>query len=178
MIYLITGPVCAGKSRRLISHLSQYKNAFGGELAVFRPKCDTRDEYEAIVSRDGPMWRAHRFSSILDLQLTAEEAEVIAIDEVHLVEHQGISSEGFISLLTSWSGEGKTIYAAGLLTDAFLKPFKVMHDLALHAYDIKVLTARCAVCEKSAIYSKRLVEGTEQFMVGDKEYEPRCIRCW
>lgn len=170
---VITGPMFSGKSDELIRRLTVAKIG-GHDAIVIKPARDTRTDAE-IRSRNGGVFRAIVVDTADEiLSAVGEGDQVIGIDEAQFFD------EGIVDAVKGLLREGKRVYVAGLAIDFAERPFGHVSSLMSLATECLVLTAICMQCKNpNASRTKRLVESTEQQLVGDGEsYEPRCLRCY
>src|SRR5262249_61718435 len=109
-----------------------------------------------------------RAGEAADIEGTAADAEVVAIDEGLFFGRR------LVEAVRRMVVAGKTVVIAGLEFDAWGRPFEPMPSLAAMADDVIVRTAPCRRCGRPAHYSQRLVAVTSNLLVGGGEaYEPR-----
>ena len=103
----------------------------------------------------------------------SSQAVVIGIDEVQFF------SNDIVDVIMTLLKQRKKIIASGLDLDYKGKPFgPVPHLLAL-ADRVDKLMAVCRKCGSDfACRTQRTVQSSEQILVGDSEYEARCIDCF
>lgn len=166
---VITGPMFAGKTEELIRRLSRYRHARIG-VAVFKPAHDTRVGDE-VRSRNGKSLEAVTVDSASEILERINGTEVVGIDEGHFF------GDDFFDVVSELLKRGKRVYICGLDTDSVAKPFEQMAGLMALADSVIKLRAVCSKCRKfNGCRTQRLTNVGERLVVGDKEYEPRCIK--
>lgn len=169
---VITGCMSSGKSEELIRRLTRAKIADLGVI-VFKPAIDTRTGAE-IKSRSGGSFLATIVNTPKDILTHVQEHHaVIGIDEAHFFPME------LVSVVEELVTRGKHIIISGLDLDFRGETFGPMGELMVRAYPVHKLTAVCMKCKKNyATRSQRLVDCKDVELVGDKEYEPRCLKCY
>lgn len=169
---IIIGCMSAGKSSELIRRVERARLAYL-PTAIFRPAIDTRSKPDHVESRNGLASQAITVSSAKDMLKYSSQAVVIGIDESQFF------GEDIIEVVLTLLRQRKKIIASGLDLDYRGKPFgPVPHLLAL-ADRVDKLLAVCKKCGSDfACRTQRLVQASEQVLVGDSEYEARCIDCF
>lgn len=176
MLTVITGPMYAGKSSRLLSIIRSNEVA-GNQIVVFKPASDTRSTDEIVTHNSGvyPAIEIDNPSYVLSKWLTKISASVVFFDECQFFPANLISEVEFLLSL------GYKVVCAGLAQDSFGKPFGPMPQLLCMADEIIHLKAVCSKCKKigAATRTYRTIKSTEQTLVGGCEsYEARCYECW
>lgn len=171
-ITVITGCMFSGKTEELIRQLKRAKIA-GLNTIIFKPAKDTRN-HKNISARNGNSLNAITVNSANDILIHINEShDVIGIDEGQFFEID------LIPIVVQLVRSGKSIIISGLDLDFNEKPFQTMSDLAALAYPVIKLTAVCTKCKtKEATRSQRIVDCCDREMIGDKEYEARCLQCY
>lgn len=165
-IEVITGPMFAGKSTRL---LGMYESFPAETSALVAPVTDTRSP--DVRTHDGihaPCKKLLASSEMLTIR-----ASSIFVDEAQFFD------SGFASVAASIAKSGKLIVVAGLCLDYLDRPFGPIPDLLLDAEVIHKLYARCARCgEGFATRTRRKDDKVGQVVIGGADrYEPVCRHC-
>lgn len=162
----------AGKTRTLLERVAAAESD-GRAVAVTKPAAHTREGAE-VVTHDGTRRAAVPLEAAGDLP----EAEVVAVDELHFLDH------GVVHALLG-RARGARVIAAGLDRDFRRVAFAATALVAEHADDIDLLTATCDRCGRAATLTQRLVGGSPAplddpvLLVGAADlYRPRCAACW
>ena len=169
---MIIGCMSAGKSSELIRRIERARLAYLPTI-IFRPATDTRSKPDHVESRNGLASHAIVVESAKDMLKYSSHAVVIGMDECQFF------GDDIIDVVLTLLRQRKKIIASGLDLDYRGKPFgPVPHLLALADRVDKL----CAVCRKCgsdfASRTQRTVQSSEQILVGDAEYEARCIDCF
>lgn len=186
-LYVIIGPMFAGKTTELLRSINKYRLA-GYRTLMIKPSIDIRYSDKDVVSHDGIKMEAvvvspnaNGLKSALNL---VESADVIGIDEFHFFEY----SKEIVELLLKLSGE-KLVIIASLNLDFRGQPWEIVKEILPYADEIRTLQAVCTYvdpvtgkkCGMPATRTQRLVDGkpappeSPRVLVGGKEtYEARC----
>lgn len=171
-LIVITGPMCSGKTEELIRYLRQGQHA-QIDVRIFKPTIDTRSG-TVIKSRNGHELKAIEVpnaSAILDL--VGENHLWIGIDEAHFFDPE------LVTVVMKLVRMGRRVIVSGLDLDFQEKPFGAMPHLMALAQEVLKLTAVCSKCHiRHASRSQRLSDSMSTIVVGDREYEPRCLQCY
>lgn len=169
---LIIGCMSAGKSSELIRRIERARLAYLPTIIV-RPATDTRSKPNHVESRNGRASEAIVVDNPKDILKYASQAVVIGVDECQFFD------ESIIDVILLLLKQKKKIIASGLDLDYCGKPFgPVPHLLAL-ADRVDKLLAVCKKCGSDfACRTQRTVHSNEQILVGDSEYEARCLNCF
>lgn len=169
---MLIGCMSAGKSSELIRRVERARLAYLPTVIV-RPALDTRSKPNLVESRNGLNSQAIVVEKARDILKYSSQAVVIGIDECQFFDNDIIEVVQILLL------QKKKVIASGLDLDYRGKPFgPVPHLLAL-ADRIDKLLAVCRKCGSDfACRTQRLVQSNEQILVGDLQYEARCIHCF
>ncbi len=169
---VICGSMFSGKTEELIRRLKRARIA-GQEVAVFKPRVDTRYADDSVVSHDSNSLLATPIDGSKDLHRLVGEVSVIGLDEAQFFD------EGIVQLTQDLAHRGKRIIIAGLDMDFRGKPFGPMCDLLAVAEYITKVHAICSHCGNLATHSYRLTPDTDTVVLGEEEhYEARCRTCF
>lgn len=169
---MIVGCMSAGKSSELIRRIERARLAYLPTIIV-RPATDTRSKANCVESRNGRTSQAIVVDRATDILKYSSQAVVIGLDECQFFP------DDIIDVVHSLLAQKKKLIASGLDLDYTGKPFgPVPHLLAL-ADRVDKLLAVCRKCGSDfACRTQRLVHSSEQILVGDAQYEARCIHCF
>ena len=171
-LVVITGCMFSGKTEELIRQLKRSRIA-GLGVVTFKPATDTRVGAE-VKSRNGGSLDAHQVNDSADiLSIVKDTDHVVGIDEGQFFD------EGLVEVVLELIRKKKRVIVSGLDTDSSEKPFEVMAALIALAHPVVKLTAICMKCRvREATRSQLLIESSDRIVVGDGEYEPRCLGCY
>tara|TARA_Y100000768_G_scaffold367904_1_gene331403 strand:+ start:191 stop:721 length:531 start_codon:yes stop_codon:yes gene_type:complete len=162
-IEIICGSMFSGKTEELIKRIKKS----GKKFIVFKPRTDTRNKTNKIVSHDNSEINAKTISKSDDILKYSENYELIAIDEAQFFDNN------IVDICTNLANSGTEIIIAGLDMDYSGKPFGPMPYLMAIADDVKKLHAKCSETGEPAVYSYRKTKNNSTIEVGDKDkYEP------
>ncbi|MDR3614472.1 MAG: thymidine kinase [Candidatus Obscuribacterales bacterium] len=169
---MIVGCMSAGKSSELIRRIERARLAYLPTIIV-RPATDTRSRPNLVESRNGLASQAIVVDSPRDILKYSSQAVVIGIDESQFF------SDDLIDVVLNLLRQKKKLIASGLDLDYRGKPFGVVPHMLALADRVDKLLAVCRKCGSDfACRTQRLVHSSEQILVGDAQYEARCIHCF
>lgn len=170
-IEAITGPMFSGKTEELLRRLKRYRIARIPTLLV-KPARDTRTD--AIVkSRGGSTSDAVIIHEPEELLILAQDFKVIGVDEVQF------EGKTFPGVARQLARQGKHLILAFLDLDFRGEPFEVSRDVLILCSPVDKMVAVCMQCSRmNATMSQRLTDCKDRIMVGDSEYEARCLSCF
>lgn len=162
----------SGKTEELIRRLKRAEIA-KLKVEIFKPASDTRYGENAVVSHNSnsiPSIPVDHSSAIL---LYGGDSQVVGIDEAQFFDDE------LPEVCNKLANKGIRVIVAGLDMDFSGKPFGPMPQLMAIAEEVTKVQAVCVKCGGPALYSYRLVENDNRFLLGEKEsYEPRCRGCY
>lgn len=169
---VIAGCMFSGKTEELIRRLKRSRIAGLGTL-TFKPQHDTRVGAE-IKSRNGDTLEAIVIVEPQQiLKIATTEHQVIGIDEAQFF------NADLIPVVLALVRQGKRVIISGLDLDYREQPFEVVSMLMALASPVDKLTAVCMKCKlREATRSQRLSDDRARMVVGDRDYEPRCLVCY
>lgn len=174
MLEVICGGMFAGKSELLIHRLNRASYA-KKRIVAFKPAIDNRYSEHEIASHSGLKYKCVCItnpSEIYDF-LGNNTVDVIGIDEAQFLSND---IETIVKDLNTWNID---IYVAGLDLDSKGNPFGSMPYLLALADKVTKVAAVCTWCGGDATRSQRVVDSTEQVLVGAADsYEARCSKHW
>ncbi len=169
---MIIGCMSAGKSSELIRRVERARLAYLPTV-IFRPGTDTRSKPDSVESRNGLQSHAIVVENPKDMLKYSSQAVVIGIDEVQFFDNS------VVDVILTLLKQRKKIIASGLDLDYRGKPFGPVPELLAHADRVDKLMAVCRKCGSDfACRTQRTVQASEQILVGDSEYEARCLDCF
>ena len=180
-IEIIVGCMFSRKTDELLLRLDRHRiaepflkrNGIIKRVGLFKPTRDKRWGGNAVVeSRSGRKSPAVFFGQSEELLALGEDYEVMGVEELQFLDPK------FPQVANTLARRGRRIIGCGLDLDFEGKPFPVTAESMAIANVVTKLTAICALCGKTAFYSQRLTDCTDLIMVGDGEYEPRCLKCF
>ena len=169
-LVVLTGPMFSGKSEELIRELRLAQIAELGVLVV-KPVRDTRSE--EVASRNGSGLPAIKVRNAREILTCVNGEMYIGIDETQFFDDE------LPAVVMELVRQGKRVIAAGLDLDFEEKPFETTQRLMALAQEVRKLQAVCSKCRRRhASRSQRLTDDASRIVVGDKQYEPRCMSCF
>jgi thymidine kinase len=193
-IYVITGPMYAGKSSLLMSIVK--RNVIAGKRAmVFKPAIDDRYSTEDIMTHDGEKLHANSINCrvMWDGEPRAVSREIL--DHIHpSVDVVGIDEGQFfdyrlVNVCEKLANQGKRVIVAGVDMDYRCLPWSPISDLMAVAEFVDKIPAVCFKCGRPATKIQRFTRGKYShwdeptIIVGsnkgdEHQYEARCRKCY
>jgi thymidine kinase len=169
---MIVGCMSAGKSSELIRRIERARLAYLPTIIV-RPATDTRSKPNLVESRNGLASQAIVVESADEILKYSSHAVVIGLDECQFFD------DDIVDIVQHLLRHKKKIIASGLDLDYRGKPFGPVPVLLAMADRVDKLLAVCRKCGSDfACRTQRLVQSQETILVGDAQYEARCIHCF
>jgi len=169
---MIVGCMRSGKSSELIRRIERARLAYLPTIIV-RPATDTRSKPNQIESRNGLASKAIVVETARDILKYSSHAVVIGMDECQFF------SDDVPEVVLALLRQKKKIIASGLDLDYRGKPFGPIPELLAIADRVDKLLAVCRKCGSDfACRTQRMVNSNEQILVGDAQYEARCLSCF
>lgn len=169
---MIVGCMSAGKSSELIRRIERARLAYLPTIIV-RPTTDTRSKPNFVESRNGLASQAIVVETPKDILKYSSHAVVIGVDECQFF------TEDIVEVIQTLLRQKKKIIASGLDLDYRGKSFGPMPELLALADRVDKLLAVCRKCgSEFACRTQRVVHSSEQILVGDAQYEARCMHCF
>lgn len=182
---VITGPMCSGKTSRLIIEIERHELARKKALTLMH-QTDTRSGHACILSRRKESRAAIAISNEAEATTTIlahvdETIDVVAADEIQFFPKE------MLDVIEALLRAGKSVIVSGLACDFRHEGFGIAPELLARADFIIKLVAVCVQCGKDANYSQRLIDGRPApygspiILVegsGAETYEPRCEACF
>ena len=166
---LIIGPMYAGKSTELIRHIRQFKFLKKNILAI-NNNINNRYGSVNIITHN-----KEEFKDCINVDLLKEvtlkyniqynKADVLIIEELQFFK------DAYKNIIDFVERDNKTVICAGLIGDYLRNPFGDILRLIPIADDIQILSALCNRCKDGtkALFTKRIVNNTEQHLIGSSE---------
>ena len=165
-IEVICGSMFSGKTEELIRRIKKVELA-DEKYIIFRPKIDSRNPENKIISHAKNEISASIVSSpkeILDLSVNYS---VIGIDETQFFD------QSIVDVCNVLANKGHRLIIAGLDMDYEGNPFGPMPNLMACAEDVMKVHAVCVETGNPAGYSYRKDSSDDLVLIGEKkEYKP------
>lgn len=165
-IEVICGSMFSGKTEELIRRIKKVELA-DEKYIIFRPKIDSRNPENKIISHAKNEISASIVSSpkeILDLSVNYS---VIGIDEAQFFD------QSIVDVCDVLANKGHRLIIAGLDMDYEGNPFGPMPNLMACAEDVMKVHAVCVETGNPAGYSYRKDSSDDLVLIGEKkEYKP------
>lgn len=165
-IEVICGSMFSGKTEELIRRIKKVELA-DEKYIIFRPKIDSRNPENKIISHAKNEISASIVSSpkeILDLSVNYS---VIGIDEAQFFD------QSIVDVCNLLANKGHRLIIAGLDMDFEGNPFGPMPNLMACAEDVMKVHAVCMETGNPAGYSYRKDNSDDLVLIGEKkEYKP------
>jgi thymidine kinase len=170
-LHIIFGCMYSGKSSELLKIISRYK-LLGKNVLCINHMLDTRYGKNKIISHD----RKEEYCFQVDNLTHVESLENYDNSEIIIIE-EGHFFKDLVSFVKNSLKKNKKIYVAGLNGDYQQKSIGFINELIPLCDSVKKLDALCLICKDGtkAIFTKRITDSTDQFIVGSTEtYIPVC----
>ena len=165
-IEVICGSMFSGKTEELIKRLKKVE-LNGLKYIVFRPKLDSRNPENKIISHAKSEISASIVSSAEEILKLSKEYSVIGIDEAQFFDRS------IVKVCNTLANQGVRIIVAGLDMDYEGNPFGPMPYLMACAEEVTKVHAICVETGNPAGYSFRKDESNDLVLIGEKkEYSP------
>ena len=165
-IEVICGSMFSGKTEELIKRLKKVE-LNGLKYIVFRPKLDSRNPENKIISHAKSEISASIVSSAEEILKLSKEYPVIGIDEAQFFDRS------IVEVCNTLANQGIRIIVAGLDMDYEGNPFGPMPYLMACAEEVTKVHAICVETGNPAGYSFRKNESNDLVLIGEKkEYSP------
>ena len=171
-IEVICGSMFSGKTEELLRRLKRAQFA-KLEIAVFKPKIDSRYDTQKIVSHDKNTIIATPVDCAKDILKLVTTAQVVAIDEAQFFD------ANLVDVCNELANNRRRVIIAGLDMDFLGEPFGVMPQILAIAEYITKVHAICINCSAIANHSYRTTTDTTLVKLGEKEvYKALCRDCF
>jgi len=165
-IEVICGSMFSGKTEELINRIKKVE-LNGESFIVFRPKIDSRNPDNKIVSHAKNEISASIISSPEEILDLSKGFHVIGIDEAQFFD------QSLVEICNMLASKGHRIIIAGLDMDYEGNPFGPMPNLMACAEDVIKVHAICVETGNPAGYSFRKDNSQDLVLIGEKkEYIP------
>lgn len=197
------GPMNSSKTRRLLDHLSECRDALNYSIRVYKPALDNRFDIKEVRCRNGGCWEAipvpsstksksdslFIFSDIYKLPVK-KRPQLVAIDEIQFFD------KNIREVIKCLLNDNIEVVVSGLNRNFKGEPFYSIESLLALATKIETLTARCTykdghgkTCGAPATMTQRLIDNKpapyrspvvviEKFDDSKITYEARCADHW
>jgi thymidine kinase len=163
---VVCGSMFSGKTEELIRRIKKVELE-GKKHKVFRPKIDSRNPDDKIISHAKNEISAIIISNPKEILENCEGLDVIGIDEAQFF------NQSLVKVCNTLANQGKRVIVAGLDMDYEGNPFGPMPNLMACAEEVKKVHAICVETGNSAGYSFRKQKNKDLVLIGEKkEYEP------
>ena len=171
---VITGPMFAGKTEELLRRVTRsiYANQ---NIRVFKHQIDDRyGEEGEVQSHNGNCIYSYLISNSEELKSkVSSDFDVVAIDEVQFFD------DNITEVILDLVEKGVEVIVSGLDMNYKGEPFGCMPELMSIADQVDKLTAICERCGREAVISERVVDESDEVLVGEKDcYKPVCRGCY
>ena len=165
-IEVVCGSMFSGKTEELIKRIKKVELS-GQRYKVFRPKIDSRNPNNKIISHAKNEVLASIISNPKEILTNCKDVDVIGIDEAQFFD------QSLTDVCNSLANKGLRVIVAGLDMDYEGNPFGPMPNLMACAEDVKKVNAICVETGNPAGYSFRKEKNKDLVLIGEKkEYEP------
>lgn len=183
---LYVGPMYSGKTSKLLELYKQYDFCniktlvinFAGDTRYSNDMLSTHDKYMI------PCMKANQLSQIANLE--DSDIDIGSLPDYFVNSSVILINEGqFFKDIIQWVNIAigpkykKTVHICGLDSDFKRQKFGDWLDLITTCDKIEKLHSICSDCKcRSALFSYRLSQETEQTVIGSSNYIPLCRLCY
>ena len=165
-IEVICGSMFSGKTEELIRRIKKVELA-DEKYIIFRPKIDSRNPENKIISHAKNEISASIVSSPKEILDLSANYTVIGIDEAQFFD------QSIVDVCNLLANKGHRLIIAGLDMDFEGNPFGPMPNLMACAEDVMKVHAVCMETGNPAGYSYRKDNSDDLVLIGEKkEYKP------
>ena len=176
MLMIIIGPMFSGKTSFLIK---LYKNNVKNNknTLVINHIFDTRYGDNGMSNHNKETISCNKMENLKDIYKILNNPESPKYDSILINEGQffkDLYNVVYTLLLSNYN-----IYVCGLNCDSNMEKFGTILDIIPLADDIVKLKSKCKLCQKSASFTKRLINSKEKIIIGHSDiYIPVCRNCF
>jgi len=175
---IIIGCMFSGKTSRLLEVYKKSKFC-NIKVCVINHSADTRYHEVMLSTHDGTMIPCIQTGCVNELWDKSNSTDQIQLANVILINESQFF-EKLYSCVNSMLDKNKHVYIAGLDGDFNRCKFGEILDLIPLADKVIKLNALCGKCKNGteAIFSLRITNEKEQFIIGSDNYIPVCRKCY
>ena len=165
-IEVVCGSMFSGKTEELIRRIRRAKYA-NLNVIIFKPKLDTRDKKNTVVSHDDSVIRCKTVKRSEEIYKKIKGFKVVGIDEAQFFD------DGIVEVCNVLANQGVRVIVAGLDMDYKGVPFKNMANLMATSEYVTKVHAICPKTGGLAQYSYRKTKSKKRILLGKgDEYMP------
>lgn len=168
-IELVIGPMYAGKSTELVRIYNKYKTKY--QVLTINHANDDRYGLSVVATHNKGIQSALILHELKEFHKRQDFSKMYQLADVLLIDEAQFFPDLLDFVTYAADFDHKIVIVFGLNGDFNRKRFGQVLDLIPHADRITQLKAFCHYCQepRSAPFSKRIVDSTEQTLVGDKD---------
>ena len=167
---IIIGPMFSGKTTHLVDLYNKYIIANKSVIAINYE--DDKRYHDKMLSTHDLVTIPCLFTRNIHDILPSLTADIILINEGQFFPDLFETVSILVEQL------GKTVHICGLDGDFKRQRFGGLLDLIPLCDRIVKLSAKCNICQKSALFSHRVSTETSQIVIGVSNYMPLCRSCY
>ncbi len=170
-LHLYLGPMYAGKTTTLIDNIDSKSIVLD-----FTEETDCR--FGTLCSHDNVNVKCIKLNRLCNIFITT----CIDIIDTFRTSNKILINEAqffpdLLSFIKTIETYSVRVEVYGLDGDFERKPFGQILDIIPYCDSVVKLKGICN-CEKSSLFSKRITNNKEQYLVDEKAYRPVCRRCY
>jgi thymidine kinase len=160
MIHVILGPMYSGKTSRLFE---VYAEIGGLILDYSEISCETG----TIVNHDGKKNTCISLSRLED---------IVSINHSTIYINEAQFFPDLLEFVKRW--ERKDIYIFGLDGDFQRNPMGQILQVIPLCDTVKKLRGTCCQCDRGSVFSKRIIDDMNPYLLDESAYIPLCRTCY
>jgi len=165
-IEVVCGSMFSGKTEELIRRIRRAQFA-SLDVVIFKPKLDTRDKKNKVVSHDKSEIECRAVKKSNDIYKIVKGYRVVGIDEAQFFDDE------IVDVCNNLANQGVRVIVAGLDMDYKGVPFKNMANMMATAEYVTKVHAICPKTGGLAQYSYRKAKAKKRILLGrGDEYMP------
>ena len=172
------GPMFSGKTSWLLEIFSQHTFC-DKNVTVINHSEDNRYHEDMLSTHDKKMIPCIKTNTFVKDDNNKDIFDKSLSSDVVLI-NEGQFFEGLYDFVMLLLENKKIVYVSGLDGDFNRKKFGELIELIPMCDKVHKLRSLCGICKNGtrAIFSKRLIESTEQKVIGNDIYVPVCRKCY
>lgn len=171
-LHLYLGPMYAGKTTTLIQHIQD-------DSVVIDYNDKDLCEFGNLKSHNNEVVKCIKVQRLCELFITTNTDILKQLKHAtSILINEGQFFPDLFEFIQTAEMNTIRVEVFGLDGDFERKPFGQILRVIPYCDTVTKLTGTCSTCERHSIFSKRIVECTEQYLVDETAYKPVCRKCY